>query len=374
MKLLKYFKNWEYSLFNIPSSLIQLVRADSLSLNHELQRWTAPVNMAAASHLIQDEASDEVLSFITCAVEFDPTSIHAWCNKGVYHLLSPEPDMEQAIEAKSKMEDLLLQEDALVEAKVAYGYWLFEKVRATEMRKKGLDLLEEVLSGQTRKTFLHYAFMKVLVRKAKNKVDYEEDVSWLPEVLKEMLKQMEILARSGDPKYEIEVWIYLADVQQANHCMNMLMENMSTEVRQLSEATGTRRSQQLNMEFCISKMLELEANPAVIADSNFYARLGKFHMRLATGEQSEEKRLQLLEKSIKYGEDYESVEAGSDTELGPAFCAQALFNIWAVKYFAANTARIKTEYSALSGVRGSEYKLYNLLLSSTFGSKQISKT
>ena len=315
-------------------------------------KWAADANIAAASHLVKEEYSKEVMGYINSALQFDPTSIHAWCNKGVYHLLQNEPELKEAQEAKEKMERLLQTDDALMEAKVEYGYWLFEAVRTMEMRQKGLDLLVALFtSGNTKKLVLHYAFMKVLVRKGKNKVDYDNDKSWLRDVLKNMLKQMVTLARS--PVYEMYVWTYLADVQTSKPCEDMLLKDMGSELQELAEATRTTKIQPLNIEFCIQKMLELE--PVVKVDSNFHARLGKFYMRLATGEHAnEEKRIELLEQSLRYGEKYQQDVMVSKTELGPEFCAQALFNLWAVKFNAANPARTRAEYKATNGNRKGE--------------------
>ena len=362
-ELLKYFKTWEYSLFNIPSPSIAGIRSYSFDVSQKLMKWAADANIAAASHLVKEDDSEvkeddseEVLRYINSALQFDPTSIHAWCNKGVYHLLQDEPELKEAQEAKEKMERLLRTDEALEEAKVEYGYWLFEAVRTMEMRQKGLDLLVGLFtSGNTKKLVLHYAFMKVLVRKAKNKVDYDKDKSWLRDVLKNMLKQMVTLAHSDDPVYEMYVWTYLADVQTSKPCEDMLLMNMRSELQELAEATKTLRNQPLNIEFCIQKMLELESNPNVKTDSNFHARLGKFYMRLATGEHSnEERRIELLEKSVGYGEKYQQDAIVSKTELGPEFCAQALFNLWAVKFNAANPARTRAKYKASNGNREGE--------------------
>ena len=353
-ELLRYFKTWEYSLFNIPTPSIAGIRSYGFDVSPELMKWAAEANIAAASHLVKEEDSEEVLRYINSALQFDTTSIHAWCNKGVYHLLQDKPELEEAQEAREKMERLLQTDDALLEAKVEYGYWLFEAVRTLEMRQKGLDLLVGLFtSGNTKKLALHYAFMKVLVRKAKNKVDYDKDKSWLQGVLQNMLKQMVILAHSNDPVYEMDVWTYLADVQTSKPCEDMLLMNMRSELQELAEATKTLRNQPLNIEFCIQKMLELESDPDVKTDSNFHARLGKFYMRLATGEHSnEERRIGLLEQSVRYGEKYQQEAMVSKTELGPEFCAQALFNLWAVKFNAASPAQIKAEYKATSGNRG----------------------
>lgn len=343
---MKYFKTWEYSLFNIPLEAIQTLRTHS-SVDDVTVNWPGDANFAAVSRLVKEHDMGTVMKFVDAAMAVDSTSIHAWCNKGVYHLMQPEPEIELAQEAKSKMDEYMDDDAAETEAKVEFGYWMYEGVRTRRSRKDGLEILKMTVSGRNVGNVVHhFVFMKVLARKATNADDYDLAKDWLHGVLRNLVGQMMLLVASKVPQYELEVWTYLADVRQCWFCEKMLTEIMVTDLQRLAIATRTPKERTLDIEFCIMRMLEIKRMDRVKVNSNFYARVGKFYLNLATKQKDKKHRISLLESALEFGEKYQGA-AASKNELGPEWCARILIHLWAIRFYYVNRIQVKKEYSTL---------------------------
>lgn len=355
-----YFKTWDFSLFDVPKEAIRQLKTHS-QVGDVTVDWTGDMNYAAVSRLLKEQEARKVKGFIDAALEKDPKSIHAWCNKGVYHLTHDcaKIDVAAARECKEKMLEYIsldYDDDPITRAKVEYGYWMFEGVRTRRARKDGLDILKMTTSGRKLGNVVHhYVFMKVLARKATCMEDYDESKDWLHGVLSNLLAQMLLLVKSEKPQYQLEMWTYLAEVQQAPWCEKMMSELMAVDLQKIAVATGSPKDRKLDPEFCIVRMLEVRVQDRIKVNSNFFARIAKFYLNLATKQKDEKHRITLLESAIEFGGMYQQASA-SKKELGPEFCAQALIHLWAVKFFYVNRIKIKSEYSKTM-MRDGEYNI-----------------
>lgn len=344
-----YFKNWRYSLFDVPKEAIRQLKTHN-QVNDVTVDWTGDMNFAAVSRLLKEQEARKVKGFIDAALEKDPESIHAWCNKGVYHLTHDcaKIDVEAAKEAKEKMLEYISldhENDPITKAKVEYGYWMFEGVRTRRARKDGLDALKMTVSGRKLGNPVHhFVFMKVLARKAACMEDYDESKDWLHGVLSNLLAQMLRLVESKIPQYMLEMWTYLAEVQQTPWCEKMIAEVLTVDMQRIAVATGSPRDRKLDPEFCIVRMLEVRQTDRIKVNSNFFARIAKFYLSLAIKQKDMKHRVTLLESAIEFGEMYQQA-AASKKELGPEFCAKALIHLWGVRFYYVNRLKIKAEYT-----------------------------
>ena len=233
-------------------------------------------NFAAATIIplnrIERQSPEKYINF---ALQKDPSSLHAWLNKGMYSLKQQPPNIEEAVRAEKRVQELEREEGPLKQAKVDYAYWLVDIVRGEENRAKGFEVFDSALSDTENPPNFshHYTYAKLLVRRVKeNRISQNTTV--LRDHLRKLVYQLTILASSNVSLYMIEMWTYLAEVQLNESARRLLTEEM---VKPLLESAQCGR---YDVKFCVEQMerYEPETQPR---PRNYYKRLATFYYHLA---------------------------------------------------------------------------------------------
>ena len=237
-------------------------------------------NFAAATIIplnkIERQSPEKYINF---ALQKDPSSLHAWLNKGMYSLKQQPPNIEEAVRAEKRVKELERQEVPLKQAMVDHAYWLVDVVRGEKNRKHGLQVLHSLLGNERNSRKIapnlshHYTFAKLLARRTKEP-HISRDTTVLKDLLKKFVYQLTVLAYSNNPLYMIEMWTYLAEVQLNESARRLLTEEM---VKPLLESAQCGR---YDVKFCVEQMerYEPETQPR---PRNYYKRLATFYYHLA---------------------------------------------------------------------------------------------
>ena len=283
-------------------------------------------NIGAAAILLRKENHQNPLQFIEHCLEKDPNNIHAWCNKGMYHLSQRPADIDSAQEAKDKMEELLKEKKPKKAAIVEAAHWLYVMDGSAEQKEKALEMFDSVLRVVDTPVYpQHYAYIKVLTLKAKTARPGDDTTK---KVLKKLAQQLTIFSQSEKVEDEFSMWSFLADVLVNTTCSSLIKKMMVdfSSVQHLSQPD------QLSAMYCAEKLLEIQnQSTSITLRSSYCSRIGKIFLNSAVRESDESKRKALLKKALEGASRYESVPASS-YEHAPRVCAQIILNQWAMSY------------------------------------------
>ena len=323
-KLESYFKTWKYSFFSLHIERIR--HLDTRRFEDEM--YCDEANIGAAVILLKKENQQDALQFIKHCLKKDPTNIHAWCNKGMYHLSQRPADIDSAQEAKDKMDELLKEEEPRRAAIVEAAHWLYVMDGSAEQKEKALAMFDSVLRVVDTPVYpQHYAYIKVLTNKAKT-VRQEDDAT--KKILQKLAQQFTIFSQSEKVEDEFAMWSFLADVLLNHYCRTLIHKRKID----LSSVQNLPQPDRLSAMYCAEKLLEIQKeSTGITLRSSDCSRIGKIFLNLASNESDVSKRKELLNKAFERASRYESIPANS-YEHAPRVCAQIIFHQWAMSYCA----------------------------------------
>ena len=245
---------------------------------HSNDMYLTDANFAAAILLLRGEIQSAE-KFISFALRRDKTSVHAWLNKGMYSLMCRPPNIQEAVRAEKRVQELERQEEPLKQAMVDHAYWLVDVVRGEKNRELGLQVLHSLLGQEKKNRKIapnlshHYTFAKLLARRAKEP-HISRDTTVLRDLLRKFVYQLTILASSKNPLYMIEMWTYLAEVQLKERVRSLLDDEM---IKPLLSAT---RCNQFDIRSCVHQINQYESKSQP-RPKNYFKRLATFYNYLA---------------------------------------------------------------------------------------------
>ena len=319
-----YFITWEYSFYSLRKERIKHV--DFRKFEDDM--YCDEANISAAAILLRKENQLNPLQFIDHCLEKDPNNIHAWCNKGMYHLSQRPADIDNAKEAKDKMEELLKKEETKIAAIVEAAYWLYVMDGLAEQKEKAVEMFDSVLRVVDTPVYpQHYAYIKVLTSEART---HRQEEDTIKEVLQKLAQQLTIFSQSTEEKDEFSMWSCLADVLLVRYC-RILINRREVD---FSLVQNLPQPDQPSAMYCAEKLLEIQKeSTGITLRSSYCSRIGKIFLKLATNEIDELKREELLKKALVGASRYKSVQASS-YEHAPRICAQVILHQWAMSFCA----------------------------------------
>ena len=345
LELERYFTEWEYSFYSLRKERIKHVDFRRF----EGDMYCDEANIGAAAILLKKENQQDALQFIEHCLEKDPTNVHAWCNKGMYHLSQRPADIDSAQKAKDKMEDLLKKEEPEKEVIVETAYWLYVMDGSVDQKKKALDMFDSVLRVVETPVYpQHFAYIKVLKSKATSINCGNDEVRI--ESLQKLAQQLSIFSTSTDKNDEFAMWSFLIDILLNKKCKN-LIRNKKVD---FSSIQNLPPLYQLSPMDCVAKLLKvLKECTSMTLRSRFCSRIGKVFLNLAINERDERKRGELLKKALEEASGYESIPAGS-YEHSPRICAQIILHQWGMSFCAEKREIAKQCYRKVYNCSGRE--------------------
>ncbi|KAF6018750.1 hypothetical protein EB796_022949 [Bugula neritina] len=345
MSLDDYFRNWEFSLFKTPPGF------DVMHIRRMVfeEKYSEHGNYGAATVLLQDGDLEEAWNCVSYALESDPNSVHAWCNKGVYYLKSSPPQENEARLARDKMEELLQQDEAKKTAAIEYAYWQHNVIHTAQAQ--ALGLFDRLLSNESTEPVIkhHYLYMKVLTSHAKRSI-WNGNANMATEVQRSMLKKLFVealvLLQANSPDYEVTVWHSLALVLIDKTCLELVREGFD-EVKFLKQKYKLRT---IDSMLCVKKILEFfYQNPTLDNPRRQeYSTIAKVYLKKARETENSTERWRLLKTALEYGEKY--LEAGDKSPcFGSQVSSDILMQMWAMKYRRAEPEKARSAYREIFG-------------------------
>ena len=274
------------------------------------------------------------------SLKSNPTDIHAWINKAMYHILIVSSDvsydLNQAKEAYEKALKLLGHEGAASEAKIQYAYWLCTMMNDDlNKREEGIEIFREELSTQESDPRHHYLYMKVLGIHL-NRLPANVTKSQKTEIAREFRDQIQYLNCSESPNFKMQMFLYLADVQRHDTGKIILgeLENLRLPFGRPS------------IKFCIKQIDQiLNGHKSIPLFANFYARIGLCLLKDAW-EGNPNEIEDNLNTALSYAEQYKNYPE-SRFQMGAITCARIILAQWAVKYFAEKKDKLQLPHQKL---------------------------
>ena len=289
-------------------------------------------NYSAATILLKADGHDRdcenAKQFIDHALNKNPYSIHALCNKGLYLLNRVPADVNGAQDAKEHMEELIKVEIHFREATAEYANWLYKKGRTDECRDEALKLFEDLLANVTRDHNYshHYFYVSALACELKQPHDVRSEQTWMDR----LVTKSEILGQSERKQYELEMYRHLAIVQTNNYISKQMH-------RRYNLAKILEINDKPDLKHCTDKMIHIQQTHSsdIVIYSNFYGDVANSYKKQAdqTNDLTEKKKI--LEKGLQIAENYQHVTA-SPYDIAPAACANILVKLWAIEYYREN--------------------------------------
>ncbi|XP_067930428.1 uncharacterized protein [Watersipora subatra] len=320
-------KGWKYSLFTDFSDE-EIARLRTVPLDEDM--WYTDANFNAAIFILKKEWESKIRENIDFALQKNPKSIHAMCNKGLFCLAQRPPLLEEAKKAAKKIEELLKEEKPAKDAQLEQAYWLHTHKRSIESRTKGLKTFKESLLGVPPYDYTHYYYYK--------KILSSEDKKWKD--LKERIKirqcivdQLTILKGSKEQIYELEVWCSLAELQRNPNVWKGLQLTSLLEALQIKS---------VDLLQCVDKMIEImKSGDQSKIYSNYYARAGDAVLKHSLFENEKKKRVELLDRALAYLKESQEIKP-SPIERGPNLYAEVLLWKWAIQYYEEHEVEVKS--------------------------------
>ncbi|KAF6040166.1 hypothetical protein EB796_001524 [Bugula neritina] len=323
------------------------------------EKYSEHGNYGAATVLLQNGDLDEAWNCIRYALEIDPNSVHAWCNKGVYYLKSSPPQESEAREARERMKELLQQDEAKKTAAIEYAYWRYDIIRTAQAKEEALKLFDRLLSNESTEPVIkhHYLYMKVLTSHAKRSI-WNGNANMTTEVqrsvLKKLFEEALVLLQTNSPDHEVAVWHSLALVLLDKTCLELVRRDFD-EVKFLKQKYKLRT---IDSILCVEKISEIfKENPNLIDPRHqVFATIAKVYLEKAQKTDNYTERWKLLEKALKYGEKYLEAEEKSPY-FGSQVSSDILLQMWAMKYGEAEPERAWSAYKEIFGNQGTRYNV-----------------
>jgi len=347
------FRNWEFSLFKTPPGFdVMHIRR----LGFE-EKYSEHGNYGAATVLLQSGNLEDAKKSIDRALEIDPNSVHAWCNKGVYYLKSSPPQENKAREARNKKEELLPQDEARKTAAIEYAYWQYSIIGTVQVKEEALKLFDRLLSNESTEPVIkhHYLYMQVLTRQARQSfwngnANMDDEVH--SSVLKKLFNEALILLQTDSPdlqKLQVTVWSNLAFVLLDKTCCKLIRHGFDEE----SFSIHIHKISDINKMFCVQKILEIfEKNPTCNdSKGQVYATIAKVYLKEARETENYTERYELLEKALKYGQRNPNTDNTSPC-FGSQVSSDILMQMWAMKYSEAESEKAWSAHREIFGNQG----------------------
>jgi len=318
------------------------------------EKYSEHGNYGAATVLLQNGDLDEAWNCISYALEIDPNSVHAWCNKGVYYLKSSPPQESEARSARDEMEELLQQDEARKTAAIEYAYWQYSIIRTAQAKEEALELFDKLLSNESTEPVIkhHYLYMKVLTSHAKRSI-WNGNANMTRElqrsVLRKLFQQALVLLQANLPNFQITVWSNLAFVLLDRTCCELIRHGFDEE----SFSIDVHRISEIDRMFCVDKIINiLEQHPTLMdPKGQLSGTISKVHLEKAQTTENYTDRWELLETALEYGEMYLEAEDTSPC-FGSQVSSDILMQMWAMKYSKAEPERTWSAYREMSGNQG----------------------
>jgi len=316
------------------------------------ERYSEHGNYGAATVLLQNGDLADASNCIRYALEGDPNSVHAWCNKGVYYLKSSPPQEHEARLARDKMEELLQQEEARKNAAIEYAYWQYSIVGVE--KEEALKLFDRLLSNESTEPVIkhHYFYMKVLTSHAKRSIrkrNANMTTEFQRSVLKKLFEEALVLLQTNSPEHEVTVWHSLALVLTDKTACKLIRHGFNEE----SFSIDVHRIGDINSMFSVNKIINiLEQHPTLVGPrGQVFATIAKVYLKQAQETDNYTERWELLEKALEYGERYLEAEDKSPC-FGSQVSSDILLQMWAMKYSEAEPGRAWSAYREIFGNQG----------------------
>jgi len=322
------------------------------------EKYSEHGNYGAATVLLQNRDLADAWNCIRYALEGDPNSVHAWCNKGVYYLKSSPPQEHEARVARDKMEELLQQEKVKKTAAIEYAYWQYSIIRTAQAKEEAVELSDRLLFNESTEPVIkhHYLYMKVLTKHAKcfiwnGKASITTEVQ--RSVLKKLFEEALVLLQTNSPDYEVAVWHSLTSVLLERTCCKLIRQGFNEERFAIDV--------HIDSMFCVNKIISiLEQYPTLIGPrGQVFATIAKVHLEKAQKTDNYTERWELLKKALEYGEKYLEAEDASPC-FGSQVSSDILLLMWAMKYSEAEPERAWSAYREIFENQGTRYNLMEI--------------
>jgi len=303
------------------------------------EKYSEHGNYGAATVLLQNRDLDEAWNCIRYALEIDPSSVHAWCNKGVYYLKSSPPQESEAKLARDKMEELLQQDEAKKTAAIEYAYWRYDIIRKAQAKEEALELFDRLLSNESTEPVIkhHYFYMKVLTSHAKRSI-WNGNANMTTEVQRSVLQKIfeEALVLLETPDHEVAVWHSLSLVLLDKTCLDLVRKGFD-EVKFLKQKYKLRT---IDSMLSVEKILEIfKENPNLMDPRHqVFATIGKVYLEKA-------------QKTDNYTERWKLLKTTSPC-FGSQVSSDILMQMWAMKYSEAEPEKAWNAHREIFGNQG----------------------
>jgi len=350
LSFVDYFRNWEFSLFKTPPGFDVM----HIGLLVFEEKYSEHGNYGAATVLLQNRDLEDAWNCISFALEKNPNSVHAWCNKGVYYLKSYPPQENEARLARDKMEEFLQQDEARKTAAIEYAYWQYHTIRTAQAKEEALELFDRLLFNESTEPVIkhHYLYMKVLTKHAKRSI-WNGNANMTTEVqrseLRKLFGEALVLLQTKSPGYEVAVWHNLALVLTDKTACKLIRHGFDEE----SFSIDVHRISDINKMFCVDKIINiLEQYPTLMDPrGQVFATISKVHLEKAQTTENYTERWELLKTALKYGEMYLEAEDASPC-FGSQVSSDILMQMWAMKYSEAEPGRAWSAHREIFGNQG----------------------